>query len=42
MEKWNGKLIIKNKEDASLSVIDLDLNFSLFGVFDGHGGNKIK
>ena len=29
-------------EDASIAILNFDTNSSLFGVFDGHGGNLIS
>lgn len=40
LEKHNGKLNLKNQEDATISAVDFDTNSSLFGVLDGHGGKK--
>lgn len=34
MQGWR-----KGMEDAHLAIINFDTNISLFGVFDGHGGN---
>jgi protein phosphatase 1G len=35
MQGWR-----KNMEDTHIAIADFDADVSLFGVFDGHGGNS--
>jgi len=37
MQGWRNTM-----EDSHIAATNLDNNVSVFGVFDGHGGNKME